>query len=149
MEDWTSIINYPNYAVSKDGRIKSIRFNRILKPSYSDSGYAYVNLSHGGLIKSTAIHKIVIEHFKGLKPAENYVVDHKDGNKTNNHIDNLEWVSIKENTLRSYGNQDKKIKILELREQGHTIQQIAKEVGMSIYTVQQTCKKNISTQNSL
>lgn len=143
MENWTLITNYPNYAVSKDGQIKSMRFNRILKPSYSDSGYAYVNLSNEGLLKSTAIHKIVIEHFKGAKPAENCVVDHKDGNKKNNHIDNLEWVSIKENTLRAYGNQDKKIKILELREQGHTLQQIAKEVGMSLHTVQQTCKKGM------
>jgi hypothetical protein len=143
MENWTPINNYPNYAVSKDGQIKSIRFDRILKPSFNDSGYGYVNLSNNGLHKSTAIHKIVIEHFKGSQPVENYVVDHKDGNKKNNHIDNLEWVSIKENTLRAYGNQDKKIKILELREQGYTLQQIANEVGMSLYTVQQTCKKGM------
>ena len=143
MEEWISITNYPNYSVSKDGKIKSIRFDRLLKPSFNDSGYGYVNLSNEGLIKSTAVHKIVIEHFKGAKPSENYVVDHKDGNKRNNHIDNLEWVSIQENTLRAYGNQDKKIKILELREQGLTLQQIAAEVGMGTSAVQQTCKKGM------
>ena len=113
-------------------------FYRTLKPANSDSGYAYVNLIHNKIKKTVAVHKIVMEHFGPTKPSPNYVIDHKDGDKNNNNIDNLEWVSIKENTTRYYGNQDKKLKVIELRKQGMTIQKIAAEVGLSTSTVQQT-----------
>ena len=132
------INGYPNYEIVEDGTIISTKFYRTLKHSNSDSGYAYVNLIHDKIKKTTAVHKLVMEHFGPAKPGDNYVIDHKDGNKNNNHIDNLQWVTIRENTTRYYGNQDKKLKVLELRKQGMTMQKIAAEVGLSTSTVQQT-----------
>jgi hypothetical protein len=139
MENWKIIDGYPDYAVSDNGYVKSLRYNRILKASINGSWYAHVNLLCNKRKKTWAVHRLVIEHFGPKMPEKVYsIVDHKDGNKENNHISNLEWVTIKENTLRGYGNQDKKIKVKELRQQGMTIKQIAETIGMSPAFVQAT-----------
>lgn len=138
MINWKIINGYPDYAISDTGQVKSLRYNRILKASVNDSGYAYINLTFNKKKKTCAIHRLVIEDFGPAKPDEYSIVDHKDKNKLNNHIDNLEWVSIKENTLRGYGNQEKKIKVKELRKQGLTIKKIAEMVEMSPSFVQAT-----------
>jgi hypothetical protein len=131
MEHWKIINGYPDYAISNTGYVKSLRYDRILKASINGSNYAHVNLLCDKRKKTSAIHRLVIEHFGPPMPDVRAIVDHKDKNKHNNHIDNLEWVSIRENTLRGYGNQDKKVKVLELRQQGMTINKIAEEIGMS------------------
>ena len=131
MSDWKIISGYPDYAINSQGEVKSLRFNRTLKAAASNSSYLYVNLVSNKRKKTTAVHKLVIEHFGPPKPDVNSVVDHKDGNKQNNHLNNLEWVSIAENTLRAYGNQPKKILAKELRSKGWTIKQIAEHIGMS------------------
>lgn len=147
MEIWKTIPHYENYAVSNYGQIKSLRFNKILKPASSNNGYLYVNLVSNKLTKSTAVHKLVIENFISPKPDENFVVDHIDGNKTNNLVENLQWVSIKENTTRYYNNFDKKSEILRLHKEGLTYTEIKEKVGMSMHTVRQTILKNIANQN--
>lgn len=134
--EWKAIDGYPDYAVSPDGQVKSLRFNRILKASKSNSGYLYVNLICNRSKKTTAVHKLVIEHFGAPCPSPGWVVDHKDRNKTNNSIKNLEWVTVSENTSRYYGNFDKKIKVKELRTQGWTMQKIATELDVSLGFVQ-------------
>ena len=138
MEKWKIINGYPDYAISDTGYVKSLRFNRILKASVNGSSYGHVNLLCGKRKKTWAVHRLVIEHFGPLRPESYSIVDHVDGNKANNHISNLEWVSIRENTLRGYGNQDKKIKVLELRQQGMTFKQIAEAVSMSASFVRDT-----------
>lgn len=139
MQIWKKINDYQDYSVSNHGQIKSDRFNRILKISINGSGYGYVNLISNRVVKTSAVHAIVMENFGTPKPEHNFVIDHIDGNKLNNVYSNLNWVSIQENTIRYYGNQDKKTKILELRKFGLTLSAISKEVGLSLYTVQQTC----------
>jgi hypothetical protein len=134
--EWKTIIGYPDYSVNEFGEVKSNRFNRLLKPSKSSNQYLYVNLVNDKKKKTTAIHKLVIEQFGTPCPGPKSVVDHKDSNKHNNHIDNLEWVTISENTIRSYNNQGKKAKVKELRNQGWTMQKIADQIGMSLGFVQ-------------
>ena len=138
MENWKIINGYTNYAISDAGRVKSLRYDRILTPSINGSQYQYVNLVNNKKKKTSAVHRIVIEHFGPKKLNEYSIVDHIDGNKINNNINNLEWVTIRENTLRGYGNQDKKIKVKELRNQGNTIKSIAEIIGMSAGFVQDT-----------
>lgn len=134
--EWKIINGYPDYSINQNGEIKSNRFNRLLKPSTSNNQYQYVNLVHEKKKKTTAIHRLVIEHFGPPCPDPKFVVDHKDSNKQNNHIDNLEWVTISENTSRMYNNQDKKIEVKRLREQGWTMQKIANHIGKSLGFVQ-------------
>lgn len=140
--EWKVINGYPDYAVSSEGQVKSLRFNRLLKMATNSSGYHYVNLIENKVRKTTAVHKLVIEHFGPNKPFQTAIVDHKDGIKLNNHISNLEWVGVKENTLRAYNNFDKKQKVKDLRAQGWTMQKIADHLGMSLGFVQATIHSN-------
>ena len=66
--EWKTINGYPNYAINKDGDIKSLRYDRLLKSAKSDSGYMYVNLTNNRIIKTNSVHKLVMEHFGIEKP---------------------------------------------------------------------------------
>ena len=138
MTEWKIINGYPDYAINSLGEVKSLRFNRLLNAAASDSSYLYVNLIFNKKKKTTAVHKLVIEHFGPPKPNPNSVVDHKDSNKQNNCINNLEWVSIAENTARGYGNQEKKLLVKELRNRGWTIKQISEHINMSMSFVHES-----------
>lgn len=142
MEEWKQINGYPDYAVNDQGQVKSLRWDRLLKLNQNSSNYLYVNLVKDKRKKTTAVHRLVIEHFGPPKPFEGWVVDHKDGDKQNNTIGNLEWTSISENTRRAHGNHDKRVKTLELRQQGLTLQQIATQIGMSMGFVQDVIHSN-------
>lgn len=84
-EQWKEV---NGYLVSNCGRIK--HNNKLLLPSKKPSGYLTVTL-HG---KEVFLHRLVLQTYKGESDLE---VNHVDGNKLNNHIDNLEWVTSKEN----------------------------------------------------
>lgn len=95
MEEWKLITDYPNYQVSNFGRIKNIKFNKLLNPC-SDGYYMNVVLSNEGKQKTFRVHKLVAYYF--CENINNYIcVDHKDLNKLNNHADNLRWVSFSVN----------------------------------------------------
>ena len=85
--------------------------------------------------KSYFVHKIIFLMHYGYIPQ---IVDHIDGNKNNNSIKNLQWVSIKENTLRYYDNSDKKAEILRLHTEGVSSKKITEQVGLHYSTVRQT-----------
>jgi len=88
------------YYVSSWGRVKSFKFGkeRILKERMQGPGLKYpvISLSIKSNIYQVKIHKLVALAFIP-NPDNKPQVNHKDGNKTNNHIDNLEWVTHKEN----------------------------------------------------
>jgi len=93
------------YQVSSFGRIRSYKYNlpRILKSRINKKGkgYKYINLSMCGKYKSFTIHRIVAFHFLGKS---NLTVNHKNGNKLNNCIENLEWVSREKNREHAKNN---------------------------------------------
>ena len=119
------------YFVSNLGRFKNSR--GIIMDNYrvNDNGYIRVFIHD----KTYALHRLIALTFI-QNPNNKQQVNHIDGNKTNNCLDNLEWVTISENTIRSYNNQGKKAKVKELRNQGWTMQKIADQIGMSLGFVQ-------------
>ena len=89
-EIWKEIDD--RYSVSNLGRVKSNYANkeRILKPFYNHYGYLMVDIRHPGYRKSIAVHRLVAIAF--IPNPDNLLeVNHKDENKTNNCVDNLEW----------------------------------------------------------
>lgn len=97
------------FMVSNLGRIKSIsRFNglytvreRIMRTKVNRFGYETINLWDGTVRRCFQVHRLVAEAFLP-NPEAKPVVDHLDGNKLNNSVNNLEWVSIAENNQRAY-----------------------------------------------
>ena len=97
---WKKINHYDNYSVSTDGTIRNDTTSRILK-YYIRNGYKSITLSKENVKKTFNIHTIVADHFL-VKPLNNkYVVNHKDENKLNNHLSNLEYTTYRENTMMS------------------------------------------------
>ena len=92
-EKWVDIVGYEGrYSISNLGRVMSHHQgkNRILKSVANSTGYAYVDLSRNNISKSFRVHVLVAKHFlpnpQGLTD-----LNHKDENKLNNRLDNLEW----------------------------------------------------------
>lgn len=114
-EVWKPIENYEGfYEVSNLGRIKTVE-HRVVNPAVLGDGntrrvppmirkpnimkgYHCVSLVRDGKYKVFRIHRLVIEHFGSKAPSPIHQVNHIDGDKGNNRIDNLEWVTPKENT---------------------------------------------------
>jgi len=99
------IEGFNDYKVSNIGDVYSEKYNKFkkLKPRLNSKGYLYVNLCVKGKYSSKIIHRLVAEHFvEGYE--EGLVVNHKDGNKTNNHYSNLEWCTLSENSKHSFFN---------------------------------------------
>ena len=96
---WRTISENPNYEVSNTGEVRHKEKKNILKLRTSIWGYKRARLSFSGLNggRLYAVHRLVANAFIP-NPLNLPQVNHKDGNKSNNNVDNLEWVSPKENT---------------------------------------------------
>lgn len=93
-EEWRRVLgSFGWYEVSNLGRVRSPKGVR--KPSLDRYGYLYVHLRARGISKNVKIHRLVAESFIG--PSNGLQINHKDGNKQNNAIDNLEWVTNQQN----------------------------------------------------
>ena len=99
MEIWKKFID--KYYVSNYGNVKNINTGKILKPRKQHKGYLVVNLSINGKIKTYTIHRLVANLFIP-NPQNLPQVNHKDLNKENNYVENLEWCSAVYNIEHSY-----------------------------------------------
>ena len=97
------IKDFENYAISFNGIVINTKSNRVLKQKLNKNGYYSVTLSKNNKLYFKYIHRLVSETFIKSNDIKN-IVNHKDGNKLNNSIDNLEWVTQKENIVHSWEN---------------------------------------------
>lgn len=88
------------YEVSNYGKVKSLKRKkeRILKPSISRNNYYTVILCKDSKFYPRLVHRLVAESFLP-NPQDKPIIDHLDGNSLNNCVDNLKWVTQKENCL--------------------------------------------------
>lgn len=114
-EIWKDITGYEGYyQVSNKGRVRSLdrkvecfhgrkatRLGQIRKQSRNNGGYCCVVLSKNSKHKTFDVHRLVAQAFLE-NPNPDFEVNHKDGDKTNNDVDNLEWVSRSYNLAHSY-----------------------------------------------
>lgn len=108
MEIWKNIEGYEQYQVSNFGNVKTVaneatRKERLLKPLAHYKGYKRVGLCLNNKAKFYFIHRLVATYF--LENNDNKeTINHKDGNKENNHYLNLEWATYRENMNHAIDN---------------------------------------------
>lgn len=93
METWKVINDFPNYEISNFGNIRNK--TKLLKIVPNKQGYNIVVLCNG-IRKTINVHRLVAAAFVP-NPENKPCVDHIDGDRANNHADNLRWVTVKEN----------------------------------------------------
>lgn len=114
MSEWKDIQGYEDlYRVNTNGEVYSVRSNKILKPFYRgrrpDNKYFVVELHKNNKGKTISVHRLVAEAFIP-NPNKLPCVNHKDGNKFNNCVDNLEWCTYSENNFHAVQSGLKKYK---------------------------------------
>jgi len=100
--------NIPGYEVYINGMIFSIKRNKFLKIGLNNKGYQIVDICINGIKKKKLIHRLIAEAFIP-NPFNKSVINHINGIKTDNRIENLEWVSSSENQIHAYRNNLKKV----------------------------------------
>lgn len=112
MKEWREIDGFPNYMVSNTGEIKSLNYNKtgkekVLIPHKLSNGYLGINLYDNDK-KSCylLIHRLVAQAFLP-NPNGCRIINHKDENRSNNSVNNLEWCSYKYNL--NYDNRNSKL----------------------------------------
>jgi len=150
-EIWKPIPTFDGvYEASSTGKIRSLNrivfhtsrwgkrqsqpiSGKVLKPELTKAGYLQVSLSTAGKHRQYSVHGLVAAAFLGLRP-KGFQVNHKDENRTNNFVSNLEYVTPKQNN--NYGNHNLRISIRK----GHPVVSISsngrKEMFVSINEAQ-------------
>lgn len=96
LKDFEEIKEFPNYLIHRDSRVYN-KSRKIMMQPREVGGYVYLIFG----TKNSGIHQLVAKQFLP-NPDNKECVNHKDGNKLNNHVDNLEWSTKSENTQHAY-----------------------------------------------
>lgn len=157
MEEWKWVKGYEGlYEVSNTGKIRSYNYRRNgydKSLRVSTDGYVTATLMDHGRKRKTRMHVVVAEAFIGDIPS-GWHVHHKDGNKLNNHVSNLQIIHPKEHRIESekqnpnivkglvdYNCYKKPRRISQYDLDGHFIAEYANAKIASVYT--RVCKRNI------
>lgn len=151
---WADIIYAPDtYKISTNGIVFSKKRNLVKKPYIDRWGYECYCLWVGGKLKNFKTHRLLAIHFLKTEKPESLTVNHKDGNKRNNSLSNLEWMSASENVKHAFRTgliknllpRNKKIKnddvktIKSLRLSGLKLREIAIKYGITESNVSMIC----------
>lgn len=118
--EWREVKEYSHYEVNQFGEIRHKVRKHILKPRSNKGGYLYVNFKIDGKNTNFAVHRIVANAF--IPNPNGYTeVNHKDYDRTNNCVDNLEWVTSSQNKQHAY------LKEVNKNSRGKAVEQYSKD----------------------
>lgn len=151
-EEWRLVAGWETmYEVSNFGKVRSIKKKGLIIASFYDkSGYKVVSLKNPQMLKK--VHRLVAIAFVH-NPENKPQVNHIDSNRTNNNVNNLDWVTAKENSEHSvksgrqrqgekhYKAMFKNKDIPEIRASSLTRKELAKKYGVSRSTIENVLKK--------
>lgn len=100
---WTNLKRNSMYAVNELGEVYSLRKNRTISPKVNHDGYLRVQLWSANQCEFVAIHRLIAETFLPNQDNKPFV-NHIDGDKANNTVENLEWCTQKENIAHAWKN---------------------------------------------
>ena len=99
-EIWRPVVGFETkYEISDGGRLRYVEDRRVKKPRKKHKGYMAYRLHSKGDIKDIYVHRMVAEAFIGPRPHK-YVVDHINEKKDDNRLENLRYITNRENTVR-------------------------------------------------
>lgn len=162
-EEWRPIAGYEGiYEVSNTGNVVSLNYNkkigerRLRKQKLTKDGYLEIALCKGNKMKHVMVHRLVAETFLP-NPSGLPQINHKDENKTNNRVDNLEWCDVKYNI--NYGSGIKRrsesvsIPIIKKTKDGEfvkrykSVSEAAEDNGMTTCEIVLVCNGHNVTAN--
>ena len=138
--EWKPILKFDGkYEASSLGEIRNMRTGHILKASVNSQGYKYLSLGRGN---SMRVHRIIAATFIP-NPKKLRDVNHKNGNKLDNRVDNLEWLSHSDNEIH---------KVYKLRTPGKLLKPMRRVVcienGKTYCSIAEACRDlNIKTNH--
>ena len=150
------ITEYPNYSITKEGDVINNKTNRKLKAVVNAFGYFQVDLCNKGKNKVLRVHRLIAQAF--ISNAENKPnVNHKNGKKNDNRLENLEWCTQKENVKHSWetklcnslkGENHSNVKlnkeqVLLIRNDNRSLRVIAKDYDLNYTTISNIKTKKI------
>lgn len=97
------INNYKHHTIDSNGIVTNTKTGHVKAVWKGANGYYHVDIQEDGIAKKYAIHRLLAAHFIP-NPDNKRTVNHKDGNKLNNHLGNLEWATDSENVKHAYDN---------------------------------------------
>ena len=100
---WVKTDSIGNYEINEKAEVRNVETHRFIKPFKHKSGYLYVTLNEKGKHHNYRLHRLVAKAFIP-NPDGLATVNHKDLNKENNRVENLEWMSIGDNNRHARDN---------------------------------------------
>lgn len=149
------IKDFPQYEINTKGQIRNSN-KHILAQSISNGGYCRVHLSKNGKAKWYSVHRLVAQTFIP-NPLHLPEINHKDENKLNNNVDNLEWCDSKYNC--NYGMRNKKLSETKRNREDcskpvlcietgiiyPSLKEAERQTGIFATSIKQVCKKRQKT----
>ena len=148
-EEWRPITGWEGrYEVSSEGRIHSLRNRLILRGWSAGAGYLQVTLARPGIRSKRYVHDLVIRTFLGNPPDPSWEVNHRNGDKRDNRLANLEWLTHQRNLqhaartgLHNIGRRSRMLtpeQVLEIRAtRGQADYFFAKRFGVPMTSIRQ------------
>jgi hypothetical protein len=140
--DWRSVPDFPNYIVSRDGRLFNTKTKTELRPRYyvvEGRTYGRVRLHYYGVTRDTYIHQLVAQAFIPGFVMGQYL-KHHDGNTRNNHVDNLEFKRRELNQGDLSRIKGRAVRIVETGQIFDTVREVASYIGGDYKTVYDVLK---------
>lgn len=132
METWKPLKNFPSYNVSSEGRIMNIKTQRILIPVEDPQGRCTVCLRKNNRQYTVKVHKVIAETFLGEYPGLD--VRHKNGDQSDNRVDNLKWCTRSETISSAYSRGTKrarkytKVRVIETDKVYDSVLECSKDI---------------------
>lgn len=158
-----TIHSFPNYLITENGEVINKRTNKKVKPFINASYYKLNLFISSTECKQVYLHRLLAETFIP-NPENKKEVNHIDGNKLNNSLNNLEWVTRVENSQHSYryglqkskksGANDKSKRVLQMDLMGNPIKEwdcvmdIERELGIKNGAISNCCLGKSKTSSN-